>query len=181
MKTLVQYINEERVWGVYYWDYEKYNQGEVNDIFNKLEKIIEKDPEESRYRDDKIAKVLKKYPVAIAIDKLGYKAEYNGKRVDVDKYTRFLYNKIKSNEVTSEELAKWLGEYNRDVQKNNWLDIKFLLKNLDYNRIWNVYNPKDDSMLNSLIEHPVEIIYYLNDTLRKRRIGNGEVILFRSR
>ena len=68
-------------------------------------------------------------------------------------------------------MAKWLGEYNRDVQKNNWLDIKFLLKNLDYNRIWNVYNPKDDSMLNSLIEHPVEIIYYLNDTLRKRKNG----------
>jgi len=171
MKTLVQYINEERVWGVYYWDYEKYNQSEVDTIFAKLQKIIDKDPKDSPYRDDKIAKVLKKYPVAIVIDKLGYQAENDGKKVNVDKYTKFLYNKIKSNEVTGEELAKWLGEYNREVQKNNWLDITYLLKNIDYNKIWNVYNPKDDSTLNSIIEHPVEIIYCLNDTLRKRRSG----------
>ena len=100
----------------------------------------------------------------------------------MDKYTKFLYNKIKSNEVTGEELAKWLGEYNREVKKNNWLDINFLLKNLDYNRIWNVYNPKDDSGLNSLIEQPVKILYHLNDTLSKRRraFSNEELEMVKS-
>ena len=108
---------------------------------------------------------FKQYPMAIIIDKLGYEKKLIKKRwwkedleEDWTDYAKFLAEKINSGEITLKQLAEWWKEYDEEINRKNWKDPKWLVKQLNMDRFWNPYYPDDDSYLVSVLENPITIL-----------------------
>lgn len=146
-------------------DYDKAEQA-------KQRKIAKNRPYDARQGKGPAAK-LAKYPMQILIDKAGYtpkeliritwgrKGREEKKEFDNEAYGKFILKQIEDGKFSKEDLIKWWEEYANKVNKANWHDIKFLVKQIDPTRCWNPYYPKDDSVITAILEEPATLVSYL--------------------
>ncbi len=138
----------------------------------KKKKMAANKPYDARQGKGPAAK-LAKYPMQILIDKVGYtpkeltkiiwgrkgreeKTEYNK-----EDYGKFILQQLEDGKFTKEDLLKWWEEYANEVNKANWHDIKFLVKQIDPTRCWSPYYPKDDSVITAILKEPARLVSYL--------------------
>lgn len=144
-------------------DYDKAEQSKQN-------KIAKKRPYDARPGKGPAAK-LGKYPMQILIDKAGYtpkeiiKWSYKkGEKesvIDKEAYGEFILKQIEDGKFTKDDLIKWWEEYANEVNKANWHDVKFLVKQIDPTRCWSPYYPKDDSVVTAIFNEPARLVSYL--------------------
>ena len=119
------------------------------------------------------AKIFKKYPIQILIEKAkyepkkvinyyynrgskgGYREEYNWQD-----YAEFILKEVEAGHLNKEDMVKWWREYEEKVAKEQWFDIKYIVKQIDPSKCWNPYYPKDDSIMKSFYDNPGNIVYY---------------------
>ncbi|MBR6907912.1 hypothetical protein IKN40_05495 [bacterium] len=116
---------------------------------------------------------LAKYPMQILIDKAGYtpkeltkvvwgrKGREEKKEFDKEAYGKFILQQLEEGKFTKEDLIKWWEEYSNNINKANWHDVKFLVKQIDPTRCWNPYYPKDDSVVKAIFETPARLVDFL--------------------
>ena len=147
-------------------DYDKANA-------SKKKKMEKNRPYNGRPNKGPAAK-LAKYPMQILIDKAGYTPKeirvYHGDRgrnsgyfneFDKEAYGEFILQQIEDGKLTKEDLIKWWEEYSNNINKANWHDVKFLVKQIDPTRCWNPYYPKDDSVITAIFNEPARLVSYL--------------------
>ena len=140
---------------------------------SKKKKIEKNRPYDARPGKGPATK-LAKYPMQILIDKAGYTPKeikvYHGGRgrnsgyfneFDKEAYGEFILQQIADGKLTKEDLIKWWEEYANEVNKANWHDLKFLVKQIDPTRCWNPHYPKDDSAITAILNEPARLVSYL--------------------
>ena len=171
MKTLNQKINEainislgqvsavNEAWGTQptrkfkaeleqiFADYDKSNEA-------RKKKLAKNKPIYSGPNSSNPEAKLAKYPMQILVDKVGYTPKeiikWSYKKgakeavIDKDAYGEFILKQLEDGKFTKEDLIKWWEEYANEVNKANWHDVKFLVKQIDPTRCWSPYYPKDD-------------------------------------
>lgn len=194
MRNIQEYIVE--AWGNR--KNEKAYLRELEEMLNKADKsaerrkkLMSKDRSWSMGYSINPTKVLQKYPMSILIDKAGYTPEKIDKRsykrkkdgsyeqvsktVDnLDAYGRWLYNTIKEGKISKEDLVAWWKEYEDEITKNSWFTPSYVIKHVDPSKIWSIYYPDSEDIINSIIKEPRNIFYYTNDNLRLWRLSEDE-------
>ena len=183
MKSLNQKFNEEatiqlgqvtivnEAWGAI-----RHYGSELTELFNKYEKKKNAKPSKHMWtpaRTTTAEDILAKYPMQILIDKAGYQPStikrfgyVKGVRTEKDVYDKrhygeFIANQLKDGKLNKDDMLKWWNEYEETVMKAKWHDPKYIVKQIDPSRCWNPYYPKDDSILQSFITCPANIVHYL--------------------
>ena len=144
-----------------------------NDKRNKLREKIEKRNRTgkgyiSRYSSPR--DVLQKYPISILVDKLGYEIQketvwrMGGKKERINKRNAaaFLADKLDNGEVTPEQLAEWWQEYSDEVNKKQYFDPEWIIKQIDPLKLFDPYDPDSTYKIDKFIENPCEIVNALN-------------------
>ena len=168
MKDIQHYINESEMLGldeyVYIneaWGANKHYASELDKIFADYEKKKAPKKQTSRMLSPGRTapeEVFAKYPMQILIDKAGYtpkeitkkiwgpKGQSEKKENDKYDYGKFIVDQIEAGKLNKDDMLKWWNEYETEVSKAKWHDPKFIAKQIDPARCWNVYYPKDDSV-----------------------------------
>lgn len=110
---------------------------------------------------------FKSIPVAIFADydcsSCYEKSFRTGKeKINYDKYSAWIYEKIISNELTINTIAQLWHDYDAEKSKNEYLNINKTFKNLDYSIMFNKYDFTDFSVINSIKKNPFSMFYYTN-------------------
>lgn len=185
MKQLIDYINE--AWGNRKTGYEY--KRDLNELFDKMAAAQERlDTAKAKGKyvrpDSNPVKHLAKYPVSILIDKAGYSpkkiqgtkmSNYNKLVLDEVDYGEFILRELEAGKFTKLDLLKWWGEYDSEVKKGKWFDPKFIVKQIDPDKVWSIYDPTDDSCLNAIIERPYTIFYYTTYDFSAYRLTKDEL------
>ncbi len=58
-------------------------------------------------------------------------------------------------------MLDWWNEYESNTASAKWHDIKFIVKQIDPTYCWYPDDPKDESILNSILENPSSMVSYL--------------------
>lgn len=184
MKQLIDYINE--AWGNSKKGYEY--KHDLNELFAKMTAAQERlDAAKAKGKSvrptSNPVKHLAKYPVSILIDKAGYTpkkiqgtkmSNYNKLVLDEADYGQFILNELEAGKFTKEDLIKWWEEYDSEVKKGKWFDPKFIIKQIDPDKVWTVYNPTDDSVVRAIVEMPFKIFDYTNYDFSVWRLSKSE-------
>lgn len=184
MKQLIDYINE--AWGNNKRSYDY--KHELNDLFARMaasQERLELAKAKGKYvrPTTNPVKYLAKYPVSILIDKAGYTPKkiqgtnmnnYNKLVLDEADYGQFILKELEAGKFTKEDLIKWWEEYDSEVKKGKWFDPKFIVKQIDPDKVWSIYDPTDDSCLNAIIEKPYTIFSYTNYDFSIWRLSKSE-------
>lgn len=187
MKDLHHYINESEMLGldeyVYIneaWGANKHYASELDKIFADYEKkASKKQTHRMRARmlvpEQTALEVFAKYPMQILIDKAGYtpkeitkkvwgpKGQSEKKENDKYDYGKFIVDQIEAGKLNKDDMLKWWNEYETEVSKAKWHDPKFIAKQIDPARCWNVYYPKDDSVITAILKEPARAVMYLKN------------------
>ena len=170
MKSIQEYLAINEAWG------DRTNYGkemqklmdEYNKYLDKRKAYIDKSPH-GFYRGKAPYEVFKKYPISILVDKMGYEIKmrksrgFSGKDViNKDDAARFIEKAINDENVTIDQLAKWWEEFNTNVNKKQYFDPEWIVKNIDPTRFFSPYDPDDTSLIDGLIADPSRIIQYLD-------------------
>lgn len=167
MKRFNDYIEDVQI--VEAFGPNRYYSGDLRSIFDEYEKT--KDSKKGAAPEK-----LAKYPMAILVDKAGFKPSTIIKRIgpgwssrtkevnDDAAYGQFILDEMEKGTFTKDDLIKWWKEYDEEVGKKNWSDPKWVIKNLDVTRFWDPWRPKDTSAIDACIEEPARLIgYYVNN------------------
>lgn len=169
MKSIQEYLAINEAWGDRTnYDREMKNiMDEYNKYLDKRKEFYDKKPH-GMYSGKAPYEVFKKYPISILVDKLGYEIKMRKSRgfsrkdvVDKDDAARFIEKAIKDEKVTPDQLAKWWDEFNSEVNKKQYFDPEWIVKNIDPTRFFSPYDPDDASMVDGLIDDPSRIVQYL--------------------
>lgn len=125
--------------------------------------------------------VLSKYPMSIIVDKLGFEPlmefeRYSTKKMkpNLNNYGAWLWEKIKNNEVKTDDLIDWWLEYDTEITKNQWFDIKYVMKQMDPNKIFDIFKPESNHAFENMINDPGKIFSYTKSNLKLWKLSDDE-------
>lgn len=179
------------------WNAKRHYWSEMQELFNRYKYLAQKhkDKEEKAKaankffdQEDRSAKVLAKYPVQIIIDKAGYSPKKilrfmiskGGEVEQIDKleYGKFLVDQIESGKLKLDDMVKWWNEYDSNIAKEKFFNVRWLAKQIDPGKLWNPIDPDDDELINYVIETPANMVWYLKDDVRLSYEEKEELIKF---
>lgn len=120
------------------------------------------------------ASILSTYPIKVIINKFKYEPEYKkvirlnyttykryeSTAVDKDKYGKYLESKLDSGELTPSLMETWWKEFDEDKYKTKWLNAKYIISRIKFDKMWNPYNIEDGFKYRQALENPSKLSYY---------------------
>jgi hypothetical protein len=117
------------------------------------------------------AKIFKKYPIQILIEKAKYEPKtvkkwFYGRNggykdyIDWEDYAAFILKEIETGNLNKDDMIKWWREYAEKIAKEQWFNIKYIVKQIDPTKCWNPFYPKDDGIMKSFYDNPGNLVYY---------------------
>jgi hypothetical protein len=185
MISFKQYIYE--AWG--HSSYRRPYENELKDLFSQVENKFKKAEERAEKRKagkqvseprQKPTYVLSKYPIAILIDKVGFepvmeKNPWSKKQnINLEHYGAWLWDEVQNGNIKQDDLIDWWLEYDTEIAKNQWFDIKYVVKHLDPSRIFNIFEPESNRAWDIILADPGKIFSYTKSNLRLWYLSDDE-------